>query len=143
VAINSIIVGAHVKAYVNGRFWANVRRFAFRITSAQTEEYGLDSMVPFEIIPKRFSVSGMMQVYRQHGDGGLEAQGLTAGSADLPREKYVTLTLVNRFNDEILFRTDFAKFPDQNWDVPSRGIVTGSATFMAIDCRTSMKVQRS
>jgi hypothetical protein len=38
VAINSIIVGAHVKAYVNGRFWANVRRFAFRITSAQTEE---------------------------------------------------------------------------------------------------------
>lgn len=141
--MDSIIVGAHLKAYVNGRLWANVRRFAFRISAAHSEEYGLDSLLPFELIPKRYSVSGMMQVYRQHGDGGLEGQGLMASAEDLALEKYVTLTLVDRFNDEIVFRTDFAKFTDQPWDATARGVMNGSATFTAINCRTSLKVQRS
>jgi len=142
VTINSIVVGAHAKAYVNGHLWANVRRFAFRASPQHREQYGLDSLLPVELIPTRYNVSGTMQMYRQHEDGGLEGQGLMAGSEDLPLEKYVTLTLVDRLTDKVLFRSDFVKFIDQNWDMPARGIVSGSASFIAINCRTSMTTSR-
>jgi hypothetical protein len=139
MAMNTIVVGAHAKAYVNGQFWGNVRRFRFRILSTHREQRGLDSLLPFELIPTSYSVSGSMEMYRQHGDGGLEGKGLMASSTDLPREKYVTFTLVNRLTDEILFRTDMMKFTDQDWDVPAKGVVNGRAAFVGIGCRTSLQ----
>lgn len=138
MAIKTIVVGAHAKAYVNGKLWGNIRHFRFRILSSKKEQMGLDSLVPFELIPTRYSVSGSMQMYRQHGDGGLEGQGAMAASADVANEKYCTFSLVDRVTDEILFRTDMLMFTDQDWSAEAKRIVQGRATFMAIDCRTSL-----
>jgi len=138
MGVSTIVVGAHAIAYINGRPWANVRRFKFRVNAPVKEQMGLDSQFPAELIPTSYRVSGSMELYRQHSDGGLETQGAMPGGNDLYLQKYCTFSLVDRATNEILFRTDQMLFTSQEWDVPAGGVMTGHAEFVAINCRTSM-----
>jgi hypothetical protein len=135
MALNRVMRGADLKLYVNGRFFGNVTGISFVITSNHREAMGLDSNIPFELMPTTYTITGNMSLYRLHGDGGLEGQGLMAPSQLIPQEKYVSMTLVDRTTDKLVFRADQCKFLNQSWQAQVKSLVTGSASFKAINFR--------
>ncbi len=107
--------------------------FRFRSATPKRAIYGIDATEPYELAPTVTKVTGSIEVIKLSGDGGAEAAGFAAPYPELSREKYFSLTLVEVGTDLIIFRADRCSLTDQAWSVPSRGFVTGSFEFEALE----------
>lgn len=128
-----LLVGAKVRLYVNGKPYGRVQDFRWSVESPKEEKRGIDSQEPFELAPTTVSVNGNLNVLRISGDGGAEGAGFTVQYPDLSRERYFSLVLVESNTDLVLFQARRCSLLSQSWGVPSRGIVTGSLSFRAIE----------
>jgi hypothetical protein len=128
-----LAAGAKVILYVNGKPYAPVVSFRWDSTTVPHPIMGLDSGEPYELAPATTKITGNLMILRQIGDGGIEGAGLVPNFGDLPRGKYFTLALVDRVTDTTMFQASKCWIVSQSWDVPSKGLVTGSVSFEAID----------
>lgn len=128
-----LITGARVILYVNGKPYTKVTSFSFNSTTGRREIYGIDSAEPYELAPTTSQCQGQIGIYRIMADGGAEGAGMVAPLPDLTLEKYFTLALVERTTDTIIFSANQCSAVSQAWDIPSRGFVTGSIAFKAIE----------
>lgn len=135
-----VVVGAHINCYINGQPYGRVIGFTFRSQTPRRALYGIDSMDPFELAVTQTKVGGTMRIVRTVGDGGAEGAGITANFDDLPREKYFTVQLVERGSDTVIFQAELCSVVSQVWDVPSKGIVTGTIDFEAISWNNEIRV---
>ena len=133
MSYNKSIVTAGLIVYVNGRPLALGTNFAFTSDTTKKQIRGLDSAEVVEFAPTGLNVSGQIGLIRAHGDGGAEGIGLLAQPADLTREKYFTLLILDRFTQKPVFRSDMCTVQSQSWQIPSRGIITGTINFTAIN----------
>jgi hypothetical protein len=127
-----VITGAAVVCYINGQQFGRVFGFSFKSLTPRKAIYGLDSVDPHELAPTQSRVTGTLRLYRTVADGGAEGAGMAANFEDLPREKYFTVQLVDRGTDKVLFQAQFCSAVSQSWDIPIKGIVTGTLEFEAI-----------
>ena len=51
---------------------------------------------------------------------------------------YVSLTLIERRTKRVLFESQRTKISGQSWSVPTRGLVTGTVTFLSIDANNEL-----
>jgi len=129
---SALVTSAKVVLFVNGRPFGRVADFKWDSATPLREIRGIDSMEPFELAKTVSRVTGSMTIYRLSGDGGAEGAGLIAPVSELSREKYVSLVLVERNTNKVLFETPKAQISNQSWTVPTRGYVMGSLQFEAI-----------
>lgn len=134
-----VVVGAHVTCYINGQPYGRASQFSFRSMTPRKAIYGLDSMDPYELAPTTTKVTGTLRIYRTVGDGGAEGGGLTVPYEDLPREKYFTVQLIDRGSDKVLFQAELCSVVSQSWDVPMKGVVSGTLEFEAISWSNELK----
>ncbi len=127
------LTAARVVLYVNGKLYGRVTDFRWNSSTSGREIYGIDSPEPFELANTTTRCSGSMSVLRLGQDGGAEGAGMTVSYADISREKYFSLALVDRVTDTIIFQARRCKLTSQSWDVPARGRVTGNLDFVACD----------
>jgi hypothetical protein len=131
MAKGRLVVGAHVLVYVNQRPFGRVAEFEHESDTPGRQVKCVDSVIPAEIVPQAVSFSGSMQIYRLHQDGGIEQVGMTATWQDLPREKYFSVAVFDRFSQTLLFRADRCKVLRQRWAM-RRGYVMGTVQFTGI-----------
>jgi hypothetical protein len=134
-----IITGARVVCYINGQKFGRVSSFRWDSATPRKAIYGLDSSEPYELAPLPSRITGSLTVYRTVGDGGLEGSGIVAQFADIPREKYFSLTLIERSSDTVVFRADDCAVTNQSWDVPSKGVMMGNFSFEALSWSNEAK----
>jgi hypothetical protein len=133
VSKSRLITAAKVVLYINGKPYALVTSFAWTSQTPKKAIYGLDSGEPYELAPGQTKCQGQIGLLRAVGEGGLEGIGVTPFFHDLPREKYFTLALVERGTDTQIFRADRCSIMSQAWNIPAKGMVTGTMTFEAMD----------
>jgi hypothetical protein len=130
--INQLLVGAHLKVYVNGGPFGRTADFSWEESTPRRETAVVDYLPPWELEQGSVSVRASMTIYRMHMDGGIENAGLKAVWADLPREKYFSLLLIDRVTDTVVFRADRCSVEHQSWRA-TRGYVMGSVSIKALD----------
>jgi hypothetical protein len=85
-----------------------------------------------ELVPLSGSVSGSITVYRLHRDGGIEGSGLQGTWESIVREKYFSITVVNRLTDTVIFSSPRCSVEGQEWRLPSKAYAMGVITFVGI-----------
>ncbi len=126
-----LVVGAHVIVYVNNRPFGRCAEIEYESDTPGRAVKVVDSMFPAEQIPLAAFFSGTMQIYRLHQDGGIEEVGMSGTWQDIPREKYFSVLIVDRFSDTVLFRADRCKATRQRW-THRKGFVMGTVQFTGI-----------
>lgn len=128
-----LTLSAGVTLYINGRPYAQVTDFRFDSATPKKAIMGLDSSEPYELAPTTSKITGSIGLVRIAGDGGLEGAGIIAHSSNAIRERYFTLALVEHRTNTQLFRADRCSATAQSWNSPSKGRITGSLNFEALD----------
>lgn len=127
-----VIVAARAVVYINGKLYSKVTGFRWNSSTPLRAIHGIDNPVAYELAPTVARMTGTMALIRTSGDGGLEGPGITAQFADIPRQKYFTLLLLDRATDTVLFRADQCMVSGQSWDLPVKGLMTGTLDFEGI-----------
>ena len=130
---SSLISSAKIVCYVNGGVYGKATSFQWSVGTTKRPIMGLDSGEPYEFAPGPTKVTGQVGVLRLSKDGGLEGAGITVPLEELTREKYFSLTLVDRSNNTIIFRAEKCTVQSQSWTVTPRSFVIGSFDFEAIN----------
>jgi hypothetical protein len=128
-----LTVGAGVKLYINGAPYARVSSLSINIATPRRDLKTVDTLSPWELLPTALSVSGTLQIYRLHNDGGAEGAGMSGGLAKLPREKYFSLLVINSLTDTVIFQSQNCSVDSQSWDIPAKSYITGRIAFSALD----------
>lgn len=139
MARSRLITTAQVVLYVNGNPHSQVTDFRWDSSTPPKAIYGLDSGEPYELAPGVTKVNGNIGLLRVLGDGGLEGLGAIPQLHELPRGKYFALALIERTSDTQIFRADRCWVVAQSWSVPTKGRITGSASFEALDWSNEAK----
>jgi len=130
--ITRTLRGGDIKVYINGQLFKPVVSLNFSLSSGHHAISGIDYNSPFELAPGPTRIKGSIELLRARMDGGLEGQGVAASHDDILLEKYFTLALVDRITDSVILYVEECVIIDQNWNVPSKNIMTGNATFEGI-----------
>lgn len=128
-----LLTGTQVVCYINGDQYGLVFAATWNVDTPRKAIFAVDSATAYELAPTVATVTGTLRIYRLMRDGGLEGYGITQFPKDLLNEAYVSVTLIDAKSDTVLFTANKCAIQNQSWDVPSRGIVTGSITFQATE----------
>ena len=82
--------------------------------------------------PATYGVSANFAVISSRVLLGLEGAGITVYADALPRQKYTTITILDRITDKIVFQTERSVVETQSWSVQPKGVVTGQFTIRGI-----------
>lgn len=126
------LTGAHVILYINGKAVGRVVSFRWQRDITHRENVGIDELEPTELVVTGVRVRGTIGLVRTRKDGGAEGAGLTTPTPDLPREQYVSLMLIDRTTDTVLFRAPRVKATSDGWEAAPRQILYGNVSFQAI-----------
>jgi hypothetical protein len=129
----TVMTGASVACYINGQLFAQVIGASWQSATPRKAIFAIDSPVAHEIAPTTVIVQGTLKLIRVIQDGGLEGQGIAARFPDIQSEKYCSIVLLETISDTVLFRSDRCAVEGQSWDVPIKGLVTGTMVFKAFD----------
>lgn len=127
--ITRTLRGGDIKVYINGKLFKPVVSLSFSLSSGHHAISGIDLNTPFELAPGPTRIRGSMELLRAREDGGLEGQGVAVLHENILLEKYFTLSITDRLTDTEILYVDNCVIIDQNWNIPSRGLMTGQATF--------------
>ena len=133
------VVAAGVALHINGKVYGRVTSFSWSSATPRTPKYGIDSTDPFEMMPTITRVQGRIGLVRTVGDGGAEGAAIATRFANLPREKYFSLALVETKSDTVLFEANSCSVISQSWQVPTKGLVTGEVEFTALDWNNEVR----
>lgn len=125
------VAGAHLKVYINSCLYGTVTGMAFRIVSGHEARRGIDNPMPFALVPTTYSVQGSLSVLRIR-DGGLEGRGFVPFGNELPRQKYLSIQIIDRVTGRMLFNAANSVVNDQQWSVQSKSLMSGSFSFEAM-----------
>lgn len=128
-----LVVGARALLYVDGSLIAQCTGFSCNISTTQSEEFGIDEVEAQELTPGIVRVQGVVNLMRRLNDGGAEGAGLATQADIVVKRKYSSLLLLERqtrrpifyFQGKVVFET-------QNWNLPAKGAMLGSATWKGV-----------
>ena len=127
------INGSHIKVYANAALIGITTSVTFSIDYGRRVITGIDVQSPTEITSGQVKIKGSISLVRLKQDGGPEGYNLVPTIADISLEKYLSISLVDRYTDSVIFRTDNALISNQSWTIKNRQIITGTVTFDSID----------
>lgn len=130
--VSNVLRGADLKLYINNRPFGKAVSVSWTIDEGTYSIMELDSLLPFEIADGPIRVSGSIEVIPIRKDGGLEGQGITALPHQHELSKYITIHIVDRRTDAIVFQTDKVRVKSQSWQVRPKALVQCSFTFEGI-----------
>ena len=132
---------ARIKVLINNQTVGFVTGFSWSVQYGKKTIRGIDNPFPQEIAPGQQMVRGTVQCIRLIGSPGIEDYGIVANqgvtgeesgiASDQQIEKYISIALIDRGTDKIIFKVDKAMVMSQNWTVAVRGMVEGSFEFEA------------
>ena len=137
-----LVTSAKVIVYINDQPFGRVTGFSWTSATPKRPIYGIDSTEPYELAPTTSQCNGNVSLLRLIDDGGLEGPGIVAQFQSLTREKYFKVLLIERSTDTQIFRADFCSVNSQSWDVPAKGLMTGTFSFAALTWNNEAKITK-
>jgi len=138
-----LLSSAKIVCNINGISVGRVKSFRWSSNTPKRKILGLDCATPFELAPTISEITGSLALWRTVLDGGVEGIGMAAQSSQMIRERYFTLTLVDRSTGAVVFRAQFCSVENQSWDIPERGLIQGVVNFSGLhwnnECRPSSR----
>jgi len=127
--------GARIRVYVNGTSYGNVRSVRVREISNSQNRYGLDSSMPFDLIPLTNSADFTIESYLLIGEAGTGLQGvdIMPPPALSQSGQYASIILLSTIDQAIIFRSDTCSVISVDSDIPARGLVTRTINFKTLD----------
>jgi hypothetical protein len=129
---SSIVTSPQCVVYINSIPFARCTSFTYHVNSPVRELHGIDILEPIELVPTVLTVGGNFTMLRLHGDGGAEAAGILATWNKMTKEKYFSITLMDRKIDSILFQCNKAKATSQSWQIQPKSLLIGNIAFSGI-----------
>ena len=127
--VNRVLSGATVRVFLNGAPFGEVISFTHSSQTPKKRIYVVDQVEAAELAPTVVIGTGALQLYRLSSSGGLEGAGATVHYIDVPREKYFSLTIIDRRSGMTIFHSKTCSAIGQNWSYPTRQLVTGTLQF--------------
>lgn len=128
----STIAAPHLKCFIDGRLAGFVVGFNYSIDSSHRTINAIDEVRAQEHAAASYGVSANFAVISSRALLGLEGAGITVYADALPRQKYLTITIVDRITDKIVFQAESAVVENQSWSVQPKGLVTGQFSIKAL-----------
>src|SRR5512133_3659166 len=116
--MNRTLVSGGVHCFINGKDIGWVTGVEFHSNTPRKYVTGIDTLVPFEIVPLSTEIGGSISVVKMFGDDSLEFRGIVGKSQNIIKEKYFTLALIQRNSAGaayILFQASQCSVENQSW----------------------------
>lgn len=126
------LTGAHVKLYIAGKLYNEVRNLSYTIDYGEKEIYGIDSAFPQEILTTRVSVQGQVSGVRIKYSGGLQGSGARPKINEILQGSYVAIRIQDRYTQQDLLFVPQAKITNESMSIPAKGVVTLNFSFKGI-----------
>ena len=123
--------------YINGQVFGVASDASWQISTGRKAIFTIDSNVPAEQHATRSTVGGSLQIFRKHGDAGVEGVGVTPVQNQLSSERYFFLQILDATTDNILLEIPKAAIGNQSWQVAARGWLKGSFDFVGLTYNTN------
>lgn len=128
-----LLTGPKLVLYVNGSPYVPVRSCSYTLDTPVKETRGVDCAAAFQLDPTIVRCSGTLSVYRIARSGGAEGVGAAVAMEDVPNQKYVSLAIVDRATDTVVWSARRCMITSQTWDPEARGLLSGRWTFVGTD----------
>lgn len=125
------MTGARIVLKVNDRLLGFAFQVSWNINTEQTEIYTIDNPLPYEIAPKRVSVSGTLGAFVIPGRSAT-AEVIQSDELSFLFNKYITIEVRDSVTDEILFKTDKAVITNNQTSLTAEQAGTMQLTWKAI-----------
>lgn len=133
MAGSNLVTSPHVVCYINSIPFARCSGVSYTTTSPAKQLHGIDTLLPTELVPQALSVSGNLQVYKLHIDGGAEAAGFIGTWSKMTRSKYFSLMILDRYTDSVIVRVDRCYLNSQTWQIQPKQFVVGTFSWAGLD----------
>lgn len=134
------IVGANLKLYINNRPFGIATNIEWTRQDQHKAVYGIDSIVPYELLPQTTSINGKVSFTAIKRDGGLIGRSIVARTTEILREKYISIVLVDRDSGFIILRVDQCIVTTQSYKADAKGILRGVFSFEGIESSTGVDI---
>lgn len=126
MAFSSVIAGSHVKCYINGVLLGYITGVSqWTVDTEYREARGIDSNTAVELVPGQFRVTGVFSIVRGRDTGGLEGAGMVASGQKMLLQKTMTIELVDRLTDQVIFKALGCQVTRQTWNSAPKQVVMG------------------
>lgn len=132
MAISTLQHGARSKLYINGVLYGVATNFSYQISYGRKAISGIDVPVPLELGATTIEITGSINILKVAGDQGIQGYGLGPQQQNFSLEQYVTILMLDRTTNNSVFRTNQAQVLSESWDMPVKGMVTGTVNFKCI-----------
>lgn len=109
-----ILVGAHIKLYINNQVYKTVQSISFSVDYGEEAIRGIDVGYAQEIAGGILSVSGSVQGLRVKNSGGLQASNMRPLFVDLMANPYISIRIQDRSTGEDILFIPSAKVSQEN-----------------------------
>ena|ERR1700760_4855276 len=132
MATSSLQHGARSKLYINGVLYGVATSFSYQVNYGRKAISGIDVPVPLELGATTIEITGTINILKIANDQGIQGYGLGPQQQNFSLEQYVTILMIDRVTNNAVFRTNQAQVLSESWDMPNKGLVTGSISFKCI-----------
>ncbi len=139
MSVPIILVGAHIKIYINNQVYKTVQTVSLVIDYGEEEIYGIDAAHAQEIAPRRLSIRGNVNGLRVKNSGGLQAANIRPLFKDLMASPYISIRIQDRSTGEDILYIPQAKVSQESHTMATKSTYkvnfnfVGQVPYMALD----------
>jgi hypothetical protein len=115
-----ILVGAHIKLYINNQVYKVVQSISVAVDYGEQEIYGIDAMHAQEIAPTRLSIRGSVNGLRIKNSQGLQAGNIRPLFVDLMASPYISIRIQDRSTGEDIVYIPQAKVSSESHSISTK-----------------------
>lgn len=130
------IAGPHLKCYINNTLAGYVTSIQYTVNTAHRKIDAIDNIQSQELAVANYEVSANIGLVSSRILMGLEGAGITTSADKLPILKYLSIVVLDKVTDRIVFEAQKAVVESQSWTVQAKGLLTGQFAIKAIGFST-------
>ena len=135
MARSVVIPGSSVKVKINGKTLPSIQSMSWVIDYGEKAIYGIDSEFPQEIATTKQTIKGTVQNVRIRFSKGLQGINAVPTIQNFLTGQYHEMRVIARQTNKVLLVVEGMKVTKQSYDVPTKGVVTFSFSFIGIAAR--------
>jgi hypothetical protein len=132
MANQRVMVGAHIKLYINGNVYNEVQELSYIMDYGEEAIYGIDSVFPQEIKITKVSIQGSVSGVRVRGTNGLQGKNIRPEITQSHFAPYISIRITDRRSGEDIMFVPYARVSQEKLSVTAKGVVNASFSFIGL-----------
>lgn len=129
--MNNVLSGADALIFINGKGYGLASSQNIQINTPLMPSQTIDTHLPHEFMPSQGLVKVVFTVYRAITQGDWEGYRLASPMNQLPTQTPISIKVVNRKTQTVLWQFDNAVVERQTWAIMAQRLVQGEISLSA------------